>query len=264
MHDHKLYVFTVPKAGTYFLAGLMSWFGWQDSGWHMAERFVLETHRADLTTNARNPLAVRIAQPYMETLDKLPKGQMCFGHMNPMLFAAPHAAEVAIVACRRRLRDVLVAEFIDFRFRREDKWVGQFSPKAIPDDREAFAAYVRLHGPVIADIAGTFITHRALRQTPYWAGTRRLASYVEVAFEDLMGEDPLPAVRALAASCGVSAPDGRLLDILQTAKAAENKTKATTLALPFERAELWTAQAEAAYREHGFPHLSTLLGYPEI
>jgi hypothetical protein len=169
-----------------------------------------------------------------------------------------------VLGCRRRVRDVLVAEFIDFRFRRQDPGVQYVSTAAIPDHRRAFEVYLEQHGQVIADIVGTFITHRNLRQTPYWAGTRVLAPYVEVAFEDLMGPEPLPAMRALAASCSVSADDARLLQILQAALGAENKTKTASLELPFERAELWTGEAEHQYRRHGFPLLSTLLGYPEV
>ena len=72
----KLYVFTIPKAGTYFLAGLVSRLGWADSGWHLAERHVLETHRADVATNAKNPFAVRVDKPYSQTLDELPTGAL--------------------------------------------------------------------------------------------------------------------------------------------------------------------------------------------
>lgn len=264
MHAGKLYIFTVPKAGTYFLAGLMSWLGWHDSGWHVAERFVLHTHETDLANNARDPLLVRREQPYATTLDLLPAGHLCFGHMNPMLFPAPHPAEVAVLACRRRPRDVLLAEFIDFRFRREDHLVDFVSRRRIADDREAFAVYMRDHAPVIADILATVVTYRALRGTPTWTGTRRLAPYLEVAFEDLMGATPLPTLRRLADCCGVSADDAKLLQILAAAKAADNKTKSAGLALPFERASLWTAEAEAQYRRHGLPQLSTLLGYPEL
>ena len=264
MHPGRLYLFTVPKAGTYFLAGLMSWLGWHDSGWHVAERFVLHTHDTDLSTNARDPLVVRREQPYAKTLELLPAGHLCFGHMNPMLFPAPHPAEMAVVACRRRPRDVLLAEFVDFRFRREDHLVEFVSRRRIADDREAFAVYMRDHAPVIADILGTLVTYRALRGTRYWAGTRTLAPYAEVAFEDLMGPAPLPALRCLATLCGVTADDARLLQILQAAKAADYKTKSEGLDLPFERDWLWTAEAEAQYRRHGIAELSTLLGYPEL
>ena len=264
MHAGRLYVFTIPKAGTYFLAGLMGWFGWHDSGWHVAERFVLETHGTDLATNARNPLAVRREQLHTVTLDRLPAGHLCFGHMNPMLFQQPHAGEVAVLACRRRPRDVLVSEFIDFRFRREDELVEFVSRRRIADDREAFAVYMRDHAPVIADICATLVAYRALRGTGYWTRTRPLAPYVEVAFEDLMGADPLPALRRLAESCGVRAGNDRLLQVLQAAKQAENKTKSVGLELPIARQALWTPDAEASWRRHGFPELSTLLGYAEL
>jgi hypothetical protein len=264
MHPGRLYIFTLPKAGTYFLAGLMGWFGWHDSGWHLEERLVLETHEADLATNARNPLAVRREQLHTVTLDRLPAGHLCFGHMNPMLFQQPHGSDVAVLACRRRPRDVLVSEFIDSRFRREDDRVEFVSRRRIADDREAFAVYLRDHGAVIADICATMVAYRALRGTGYWTRTRRLAPYVEVAFDELMGPDPLPALRRLADSCGVRAGDDRLLQVLQAAKRAENKTKTVGMELPFARNELWTADAEAGWRRHGFAELSTLLGYPEL
>ena len=76
--------------------------------------------------------------------------------------------------------------------------------------------------------------------------------------------DPLPALRRLAESCGVRAGNDRLLQVLQAAKQAENKTKSVGLELPIARQALWTPDAEASWRRHGFPELSTLLGYAEL
>ena len=54
-------------------------------------------------------------------------------------------------------------------------------------------------------IVGTFITYRQLRQCASWVDTRTLAPYLELAFEDLMGDDPLPTLQRLARQCGVTA-----------------------------------------------------------
>lgn len=262
MRARKLYIFTLPKAGTYFLAQLLSRMGWYDSGIHLAEDHYLDTHRQDLQSARCRPLDVMRTQSYDLTLRALPYGALCFGHMNPMYFARPHLSEVAVLACRRHPREALVAEFIDFRFRRDEDWVRWVHPSRIPDDRLAFAEYLRQHGRVIADIVATYIAYRQLRQTDFYTGTREMGEYVDLRFEDLMGPAPLPAMRSIAQTFGQRLDDATLIDILTGARGAENKTKSVGESIAVDRAALWTPQAEAAYQTHGFPRLAELLGYP--
>lgn len=263
MTARKLYLFTLPKSGTYFLAELMSRLGWYHSGIHLGEDHYLDTQAQDLAANASNPSAVRRLQPYAKTLAELPNGALCFGHMTPMYFHRPHLHEVAVVACRRRPREALVSEFLDFRFRRHDELVRWVHPSTVADHREAFVLYLKQHGPVAADIIGTYIAYRQLRQASYYTRTRQMGEYLDLQFEVLMGPEPLPALRAIAQTFGQQLDDATLADLLARAKAADNKTKAVGQAFPIGRQALWTPEAEAEYQRQGFPELSTLLGYAD-
>ena len=109
MTDTKLYIFTIPKAGTYFLAELMSRLGWVDSGLHIAEDHYLDNKRQPMAIAASLALSTEHQRPYYQSLEQVRAGQLCFGHMNPMLFFRPHPGDFAVLGCRRRLRDVLAA-----------------------------------------------------------------------------------------------------------------------------------------------------------
>ncbi|NDY89915.1 hypothetical protein [Ideonella livida] len=262
MKASKLYVFTLPKAGTYFLAELASRLGWYHSGIHLGEDHYLDTAAQSLAENAHNPSAVRRQQPFTRTLAELPAGALCVGHMPPLYFNRPHQAEVAVLACRRHPREALVSEFIDFRFRRDDELVRWIHPRTVPDHLAAFTLYLRQHGPVMADIVATWVAYHQLRQSSWYVRTRPIGEYAAVDFETLMGADPLPALRTIARAFGQRLDDANLLDLHARAKAADNKTKAVGQRFPIPREALWTPQAEAAYQDLGMPELARLLGYP--
>lgn len=260
----KLYIFTIPKAGSYFLAELMSRLGWENSGLHVAEDHVLDVKQTDLTDAARDPHSTTRWQSFYQSLESVQDGGLCFGHMNPMHFYGPHPSEFAVVGCRRQLRKVLVAEFIDFRFRRQDHLVQWVSRDTIADDRQAFAEYMDRHGPIIAHIAATYIAYRDLRSAAYYTRAAKLGAYVDLSFEALMGPYPQPELRKLAWTLSLHKSDAELMDILQQAKTADNKTKSVDEALPIDRNTIWdNAQALATYERLGLEELSVRLGYPQ-
>lgn len=264
MTDTKLYIFTIPKAGTYFLAELMSRLGWVDSGLHIAEDHYLDTKRQPMAIAASHTLSTEHQRPYYQSLEQVRAGQLCFGHMNPMLFFRPHQGDFAVLGCRRRLRDVLAAEFVDFRYRRVDPRLSWISRDAIAADGDAFVEYLRRNGPAIADIAATYLAYRELRSAHYYNDTRDIGRYVDLAFEHLMGPHPLAEMRRLARAFGLTRSDEELLAVLQQAKAAENKTKTTGQAIQVDRAGLWAhPEAQALYEKLGLRQLSVRLGYAQ-
>lgn len=260
----KLYVFTIPKSGTYFLAELLSRLGWRNSHMHIAEAHYLDNKDVDVKAIARDPLLTLNKAPFNDSLGMVENGALCYGHMNPMHFYGPHRSDFAVVGCRRHLREVLVAEFIDFRFRREDHLVQWISREAVADDFDAFAAYMERHGPIIAHIAATYIAYRDLRAQGYYNRAAKLAPYVDLSFEGLMGPYPLVELRKLARGMSLPHGDDELLDVLEQAKNAENKTKSVGETIAVDRAALWDAPGVAqAYDALGLPELAARLGYPQ-
>ena len=261
MQSGKLYIYTIPKAGTYFLAKLASKMGWKDTGIHVAGDHVLDTHRVDLKTAAEYPTRTRAKQWLPVTLKSIKKGELCFGHISPIFFLPRFQAAFTILACKRRLKDALVAEFVDLRFRRKD--APDLSRVKFSDDRAAFVHYLETKAAGMRGIAGAFLAHVAVRQLDYFAGTRKLGDYLEISFEDLFGAAPLPTVRKIAEAFGLNWSDDKLLSIYTEACQEDNKTKSTAEELPLDREALWTPEAEELYRSMGFPRLEGLLGYAE-
>lgn len=232
----RIYIQTIPKSGTYFMAAFLSELGFNDTGLHVGLDHVLRTKDFDLRTNVETPGRTRAMQPYAQTILGLAAGDVAFGHMpvglHPIKFP-----RVFFVCCYRHPRKTLVSEFVDFRFRRQDvPWI---KPSEIADDRVAFATYLRKCGPEQMDKWRDLLRVRRL-VTLRWPGfsARR---YAFVNFDAMLADPEVP--RALAERLGVDPQ--RVPDAMAAARAAETKTKATGLTL--DRNAFWSDEAEAAY-----------------
>lgn len=144
-----LYIYTLPKAGTYLLASLCEDFGVSNSGCHINFASFLDTLAHPAETNRHYPSATRKSQQYIKTFKQC-AGKLAFGHLSPS-FLPPgvfHATQV--IAAYRDPLEILVSEYNDFRFIRHD--VKFCSRDNEPNDAIAFGLYLRRQGPVIRDI----------------------------------------------------------------------------------------------------------------
>jgi hypothetical protein len=233
----KVYIYTIPKAGTYFLADFISRLGFHNTGFHISQHKFLNTAKLDMDTNARFPSRAMERQPFMKTLRGMKDSDLAFGHF-PVPMMAWLFPDFFFVCAYRHPRQTLISEFIDFRFRREDvKWI---SREAIPDDRTAFATFLESHGEAHMSIFSQMLGITLLRQEPL---CRRFQSdqFHMLNFETLL-KTPQGA-EDLARSLGVD-PALAAAALAET-KAAETKTKATGLEI--DRAALWSDHAEELY-----------------
>ena len=144
-----LYIYTLPKAGTYLLASLCEDYGISNSGCHIGFTGYLDTMAHPPEINRHRPSSTRTPQQYIKTFKQC-AGQLAFGHLSPS-FLPPgvfHATQV--IAAYRDPFEVLISEYNDFRFIRRD--VKFCSEQAEPDDSLAFGLYLQRQGPVIRDI----------------------------------------------------------------------------------------------------------------
>jgi len=144
-----LYIYTLPKAGTYLLSSLCEEFGISNSGFHIGFTGYLDTLAHPPDVNRHRPSATRAAQQYIKTFKQC-AGQLAFGHLSPS-FLPPgvfHATQV--VTAYRDPFEVLISEYNDFRFIRKD--VKFCSRDAEPNDVLAFGIYLERQAPVIRDI----------------------------------------------------------------------------------------------------------------
>lgn len=233
----KIYIYTIPKAGTYFLADFVARLGFRNTGYHVNQRSFLDTGRFDLETNARFPSRAMVRQHFTRTLREMPDRSLAFGHF-PVPLMGWMFPEFFFVCAYRHPRQTLMSEFVDFRFRREDiKWI---SREAIPDDRDAFCAFLLRHGEAHMAVFAQMIALSLLRAEPLCSRFQGPRFHM-LSFDRLLA-DPAEA-EALGAALGADPAAARAA--LAATRAAETKTKATGLAI--DRAALWSDQAEALY-----------------
>jgi hypothetical protein len=234
----KIYIYTIPKAGTYLLAELVTRLGFVNTGFHVNRDRYLDTLSLDPETNARFPSRAMKKQDFLRTLGDMQPGELAFGHF-PVPMMGWLLPDFVFVCAYRHPRQTLVAEFIDFRFRRQDvRWV---APAAIPDDRAAFREYLRRHGEGHMAIFSQMLGLTLLLKEPLCSRFQEGQRFHLVAFDRLRG-DPAEAER-LARFLRVDPARARAAHA--QALAAETKTKATGLAI--DRAALWSDEAEAYY-----------------
>lgn len=240
----KIYIDTIPKAGTYFTAAFLSELGFTDTGLHVGQEEVLRTADFDARINAERPTKTAEKRAYAEVIRGLKEGELAFGHypvaLHPLRFPG-----VFFVCCYRHPRKTLVSEFIDFRFRRKD--IGWISPRRIADDQEAFRAYMERHAARHLSAMRALLGVSWLMRVRAPGFTRRRYAFCN--FDDLLTDSAV--ARNLAAAVG--ADPERAPAALEAAKAAETKTKATDIAV--NRAALWTPEAERLYAASGAERL---------
>jgi hypothetical protein len=175
----------------------------------------------------------------MKTLRGLQNNDLAFGHF-PVPMMSWMFPDIFFVCAYRHPRQTLVAEFVDFRFRREDvKWL---SRNQIADDKVAFAAFLERHGIKHMGIFAQMLGISLMYQEPL-CRTVKKGQFHFLNFETLL-KDPNVAID-LASRFKVDAE--RAVEALEETKQAETKTKATQLDI--DREALWSDQAEEAYRK---------------
>ncbi|MEB3334044.1 MAG: hypothetical protein VKP70_03575 [Cyanobacteriota bacterium] len=149
VNEKCLYVYTMPKAGTYLLAGLCEEFGIENSGFHIGFSGYLDTLNHPHKVNRHRPSATRVNQSYIKTF-KQSAGRLAFGHLSPSFLPPGVFFGLQVVASYRDPMEVLISEFNDFRFIRRD--INFCSTANVVDDLDAFKLYLERQAPVIRDI----------------------------------------------------------------------------------------------------------------
>lgn len=238
----KLYVYTIPKAGTYFLAELIGRLGFVNTGFHVNHHSFLNTRLLDPEANARFPSRAVEKQFFMRTLNSMKPGELAFGHF-PVPLMGWLFPNFRFVCAYRHPRKTLMAEFIDFRFRRKDiRWI---APAEIPEDRAAFCAYLKTHGGNHMAVFSQMLGLTLLLDEPLCNRFQEEGKYHLLSF-DRLRDDPAEADR-LARFLGVDPAEARPAHAATLA--ADTKTKATDL--PIDRDALWSDEAEALYAALG-------------
>ena len=217
----KTFLYTTPKAGTYLIAAFLERMGLENTGYHISKQDYLDTRSLSDEDNVSQPNKASVRQHFGITIAGLRDGQLAFGHMSlPLLaWALP---DFRFVCAYRHPRRTLLSEFIDFRFRRRD--VDLVSRERIADDREAFGAYMRDHGPIHMAIFRRMVETADLFRRPRFKAFPPEA-VLFVNFDGLR--------------------EGRADPATAWAEAMSSETKTKANALDLDREAFWTPENEA-------------------
>lgn len=237
----KLYIFTIPKAGTYFLADFIGRLGFENTGFHVSANSFLNTRKLDLETNTRFPGRAKETRLCTRLLREVKHGQLAFGHLNVPIMS-PLFPAYRFVCAYRHPRKTLVSEFIDFRFRRCD--LPQFSVQEVPDDRDAFCTYLerRAQGHLghLSEMIGVSLL---LNEESYRPLTPDLVYMLN--FDTLLETEA--ESRGLCTWLGLDPDAGP--PALEESRRTDTKTNATGIDL--DREALWSDRASDLYARSG-------------
>lgn len=147
--DGCLYIYTIPKAGTYLLSSAFEESGVPNSGFHISFNSYLDTLAFSHEMSRSTPSSTRVPSQYIKTFKKC-SGKLAFGHLSPSFLPPGLFRKTSVVTAFRDPIEVLISEYNDFRNIRTD--VQFCSKEEEPDEIRAFSKYLQRQGPVIRDI----------------------------------------------------------------------------------------------------------------
>ena len=248
----SVYIYSMPKAGTYFFAAFLKALGLEDTGFHIDRMEYLDTRSQPMDVNMKAPGKARVKQFFVPVVRRLAPHQVAFGHF-PLPIHYEILGQTGFYVCAYRdPRRTLVSEFIDFRFRRTGvKWA---LPAAVPDDGAAFLLYLTKQG--MKGHLGIFrdmVLLRSITLSPFCPPILQTNTCF-VNFDEIRANPK--AALPLARFLQVELSEVDVLERLETALGTETKTKATEIAL--DRDALWTDEAEALYAKSRFPAIKAM------
>ena len=238
----KVYIYTIPKAGTYFIAEFLERLGFNNTGFHINQKRFLDTKKFGLVENARTPSLAMVEQPFMKTIRSMKDNDLAFGHF-PLPLMAWLNPQFQFVCAYRHPRKTLVSEFVDFRFRRSDvPWI---SREKVTDDREAFTLFLEKHGANHATIFSQMLAISMLVSEPLCTMFPE-SKFHFLNFDRLISNSGIAV--ELAQSLGVWTDN--IEEIHAATLLAETKTKAGDI--EFDRDAIWSVASEEKYAQFQF------------
>lgn len=247
-----IYIYSMPKAGTYFFSALLDKLGFQDTGYHLNRDNYLDTKAHSLEVNAQTPGKAKVKKFFVPVLRELPVNAVLAGHFPLPINYQVLGPKGMYLCAYRDPKKTLVSEFIDFRFRRTDiPWI---SRRSIEDDQQAFLQFLTRHGVTAhLSVFREFTLLRSIVVSPLAPPVLQKNTYF-VNFDQLRA-DPKTAV-GIAKFLGAELTDAAVMKRVKAALSAETKTKAT--ALDIDREAFWTAEAEEIYAKSKFPAIQEM------
>jgi len=257
----KAYIYTIPKAGTYLMSEFLIQLGIMSTGWHIGQNRYLDTFSFDQETNKVTPTKTKRKRSYIESFQSIPYGFHAFGHFSPVYVPpAIFGRSFKFLCVKRRPKEVLLSEFIDFRFRRSD--VKFVSKNTIKDNKKAFEFYITKHAHVIKSIFQNFIFLEECSRSHAYISLVGKNNFYFLDFKEFINPESGPKLAIeLSDFFGIDASVDQTTAKWKNALAADNKTKSLDVSIDIPREEFWTAKALDLYEQINFKKIEERLGY---
>jgi hypothetical protein len=242
----RVFVLSLPKAGTYLMAALLERLGFTATGWHVRLHGYEDYGTVPLAAARQAPEKCRREQPLAATLAAIPAGAFAVGHLS-------HSPETATLLQPFRrillLREPRAALMSRVRF----QWAsGRAAARAAPwrtaaTPQAALLQFLHDEGP-------ERLAH--LRSLAPWKDDRDLFA---LRFEDMQDDTCAPArLTALCAWLGRSLPEPAA-SLLWRLRATETLTRWSGAAAAPEL--VWDTACAAWWQSVDGPELARMFGY---
>lgn len=249
----RVFVTTIPKAGTYMMAKMLPRLGAVDCGVHVLHHGIVDNRFAPERLQRHHPSALGRAIAVRDAVRLIAPGQFAYGHIGL------HDEEIRtaftqfkVVMMYRNLRDTYVSLVRFFREIRHDVAKMHRAALMLEDVAALLAWDMDQEGP-----------YRLIgfKEICKW---RHEPNVLALRYEDVVGdhgrERQMEVMRELRAFLGSGVPNAGLADILDTVIGQPTLTKTDRRTVASEH---WTDEVERMYRRIGFPDLNRELGYDE-
>jgi hypothetical protein len=250
---HRVFVTTIPKAGTYMMTKILPRLGVADCGVHVLRHNVVDNRFAPERLQRHHPSALGRAIAVCDAVRLIAPGQFAYGHIGLLDEQIRSAfAELKVVLMYRNLRDTYVSLVRFFHEIRHDVARMQRAALLLEDVAALLAWDMDHEGP-----------YRLIgfKEICRW---RHEPNVLSLRYEDVVGdhgrERQMEVMRELRSFLGSHVPDADLADTLDTAIGQPTLTRTNRRTVASEH---WTEQVERMYRRIGFPDLNRELGYDE-
>lgn len=241
----KVFVNSIPKAGTYLVSEILRRAGLHQTLWHVAETAYDDYTRVGRADGRRTPERARTQQPMAETLARIETGQFAVGHLSHKIASVGALKGFQIIFLSRDLRECLVS-YVRFMMETGRAAVRGCVWAGIADPTERLMAYFRVDGPVMVQL---------FRDMAAWLLEPNVTS---LRFADLKSPASAPDwLPPLTARLGLILPADPL-GLVREALDSDTITKSKS---PTVLSTVWSPECQTWWEDCGGPDINRLFGY---
>lgn len=247
----KIFVITLPKAGTYLIAEILKKMGFEQSA-HISTHDIIDLKITDLDTLRANPDVYVKPTTFTRALEVVKPNHFAVGHIPCQEPIKEALLGWKKIFAYRNMRDIVISAvryYSKIKHPRYDDLEKAFYFKSLPMGEEKIALWMQLWGEEHVLLA---------KEMAPWLVD---PSVMSVRFESLIGvngsDHQLKSVKQIATHVGKELADEEAAKIITDSIATTTSTSTGKLS---DYKEWWTPNLETIYTEMGFREVKSMVG----